>query len=240
MNNVTRPDADTRSGVQKKLDLSSGFVQVPVNVMRDSSLSLAAKGAYAILCSHKDGFSGSAKVLATLSKDGEMHCKTVLRELEDAGLIIRERRKTDQGKWEWTVTVCDSPTTKTIVRLPTDGLPTDGQPPHIIRRTNKAVPVGQPAVKKVSLGTPSCSRCGLLDPQGLDDICECKDNERTCLDCHGKDIKFGFAPGGKPFYYCPRCAPNAEEQAASWKAPETQAEKSYARHLADRKKYGWT
>lgn len=70
-------------------------------VLNDSRLSWKAKGLAAYLLSKPDDWSIVREDLAKRSTDGVDAVRTALKELEDAGYLVRTRRQNGRGKFEW-------------------------------------------------------------------------------------------------------------------------------------------
>lgn len=75
------------------------FTQIPNSWLRDSRISLAAKGLIAQLMSHKPGWKISIYTLAHQNGIGKDGMRTILNELLNAGYLARsaERERTSQG-----------------------------------------------------------------------------------------------------------------------------------------------
>lgn len=82
LNSVTLPDAINCS-------LSRDFTQIPNATLRDSQLTLKAKGLLCLLLSNKEGWRSHLKTLIKMSKDGRDSIQSGLNELEDTGYLIR-------------------------------------------------------------------------------------------------------------------------------------------------------
>lgn len=93
--------------------------------LRNTSLSLKAKGLLSLMLSLPDNWDYTTKGLAKICKDGiDSICSTV-NELEQAGYIIRERRRNDKGQLkEVEYTILEQPKTD----LPKQENPVLGNP----------------------------------------------------------------------------------------------------------------
>lgn len=86
------------------------FVQVANSVVRNASLSRRARGLFAELASHVDGWSTSAEKLAELGPEGRDAIRAALAELESADLLARIReRRADGTLGEMVFVVTDQP-----------------------------------------------------------------------------------------------------------------------------------
>ena len=103
--------------------------------LRNTSLSLKAKGLLSLMLSLPDNWDYTTKGLAKICKDGiDSICSTV-NELEQAGYIIRERRRNDKGQLkEVEYTILEQPKTD----LPKQENPVLGNP--ILEKPEQACP----------------------------------------------------------------------------------------------------
>lgn len=75
-------------------------------LLRDKSLSLAAKGLLCVMLSKPDDWEFNERNLATQSASGLAATRKALRELESHGYLCREHPRKEGGrfaKWKWTV-----------------------------------------------------------------------------------------------------------------------------------------
>lgn len=81
-----------------------GWTSVPNAVLRDSSLSWEARGAFAWMASHRTTFSLRSEDLAEAGPKGRNHAREMLRELEERGWLTRHKeRNPDTGRHELTI-----------------------------------------------------------------------------------------------------------------------------------------
>jgi len=88
------------------------FVIIDKSALEDRRLSFRAKGLHAYLLSRPDNWVPNREHLATVSTEGIFAVRTVLKELEDAGYITREKERDQHGHFEHVTTVyetCKSP-----------------------------------------------------------------------------------------------------------------------------------
>jgi len=74
------------------------FTQIPNAWLRDTRLSLAAKGLIAQLMSHKPGWQISITNLAMANGVGKDAMRTILNELLDAGYLSRSEKRERNAK----------------------------------------------------------------------------------------------------------------------------------------------
>jgi hypothetical protein len=80
--------------IRRLLPFERNFTQLPNSWIRDSRLSLKARGLLALLMSHNDGWSVTVKALAADSRaDGEHAIATARDELVEYGYLIRRPRR---------------------------------------------------------------------------------------------------------------------------------------------------
>jgi len=130
-------------------DRENPYVMIDRDVFQNDELSWKAKGLLGYLLSRPDDWIVRMADLANQSTDGMAAVRSAVKELEDAGYMIRARTQDDEGKFEWTVEVHElpvKPSTEnhhmdeaTIYRLSIDGLSTSGKPLDILStdHTNK-------------------------------------------------------------------------------------------------------
>ena len=107
-----------------KDDNYSVIANQPIN---DSGLSWGARGMLAYLLSKPNDWEVSMVDLERKSPAGAHATRTLVRELEKAGYMVRERQRTEGGKFIWITTVYE-----TIPQLSIDGLSIDGKVPDIL------------------------------------------------------------------------------------------------------------
>lgn len=98
--------------------------------VRDSNLSLKAKGLLVLMLSYSEGWVYRLVHLERQSADGQHATKTALRELMAAGYVVRERQRANDGTFQWLYTVDDEPfaaPSETTPQVSTGGVST-GEP----------------------------------------------------------------------------------------------------------------
>ena len=66
--------------------------------LKNRSLSLKAKGLLSVMLSLPDEWDYTLRGLAAISKEGVDAIREAIRELEDAGYIVRSRKKKKKGQ----------------------------------------------------------------------------------------------------------------------------------------------
>lgn len=137
-----------------------GFTVLYNSVLRDNRLSLKTKGLFAIMQSFPDSWEYNVKGLSSrvgIGRDGIRGC---LRELEDAGYLLREQQHGAQGRFSCTTYVLQD-------QAPLEKPPLTEKPSTVKPSTDKPSPVNPTQVnKQVSKET---SNKPPIVPQGVDE-----------------------------------------------------------------------
>lgn len=107
----------------EKTEKYSVIANKPIN---DKSLSWGARGLLAYLLSKPNDWQVRMTDLENQSPAGNHATRTIVKELEKAGYMVRKRYQTKSGKFAWMVTVYEV-AQKTIPQFSIDGKSTDGQ-----------------------------------------------------------------------------------------------------------------
>lgn len=83
-----------------KLFVKERFGLAPSSVLNDKTLTFKAKGIYTYIQSKPDGWEFSAERIARQGLDKITSIRSGLKELENAGLLIRKKTQNDRGHWE--------------------------------------------------------------------------------------------------------------------------------------------
>lgn len=106
----------------------SHFTILANEILRNQKLTLRARGLLGLLLSYPDNWRTSSTQLARVCPDGRDAIRTALRELEDAGFILRRKYQDELGRWISETVVFDSPqespAQSTFCPQPTPGNPT--------------------------------------------------------------------------------------------------------------------
>lgn len=100
----------------------SNYTIISNGVLRNSELSFRARGILASILSRPDNWRTTADSLARESKEGRTAILTSLKELENAGYLVRRKWQNDLGHWMWESIVYDT------VQNPQYGKPTSDKP----------------------------------------------------------------------------------------------------------------
>lgn len=108
-------------------------------LFNDKALSWEARGVMGYLLSKPDNWTVRTRDLVRQSPAGMHKVTRILSELKKAGYIRRERRRLDNGRFEWETVVYESSTIPrlssnglSIDGLPVDGSSVNGESPHIV------------------------------------------------------------------------------------------------------------
>ncbi len=101
------------------------------DLLEDTRLNWAAKGMLCYLLSKPDNWRVNRDHLEKQTDDGQTKVRNALSDLEEAGYLVRNRYKDDDGQFRWEAVVYDEPQRKSagqpIGGSTTDGSPTDGK-----------------------------------------------------------------------------------------------------------------
>jgi len=104
------------------------FAQIPNEWLRDSRLSLKAIGLLAQIMSHRPGWSMSIRSLANANKSGRDSIASALKELVDAGYLIRTQDRDDSNRWAEATYTTANPNHDEVAEKPLTEKPLTGKP----------------------------------------------------------------------------------------------------------------
>lgn len=85
------------------------YVIIDKAILEDDRLTFKARGLAAYLLGKPDDWSISERHLVECGPDGAAAIRSGLKELEEAGYLKRNRRRTDDGKFTWEATLFEVP-----------------------------------------------------------------------------------------------------------------------------------
>ena len=88
---------------------NTGFTMVSNEVINNAELSWKAKGLFCYLNSKPDGWQFYLSDIKNRSSDGTASISAGLKELEEAGVLTRNKRRGEGGQVEYDYEVCNSP-----------------------------------------------------------------------------------------------------------------------------------
>ena len=101
-----------------KLDFEKGFVRAPNEWMRDSTISLKAKGLLIYLLSHESGYMISIDQIVRETADGTTAIRSAMKELIAAKYLDTKRTHTQQGYNSGLAYILQDPRTLSIEERP--------------------------------------------------------------------------------------------------------------------------
>lgn len=127
----------SEEGIQgQRIRKNKGHESIRREALQDDRLSFKATGMLAYLLSLPDNWTTDAKRLAGAkngtgkAREGRDAIQSGLRELEDAGYLVRRKYQDDKGRWRWIWKYSDNPADLDDLRVSAgqtvNGLPGDG------------------------------------------------------------------------------------------------------------------
>lgn len=89
--------------------VTSNFTVMHNDMLRNVALSFKARGILAMLLTYPDNWSVSERWLAEQSSDGVAAVRSGLKELEETGYLVRNKTRSEDGKYVWESTIFDYP-----------------------------------------------------------------------------------------------------------------------------------
>jgi len=83
------------------MNISGGFTKFHNKIIRDNSISWAAKGLLAYLLSCHEDFNITQETIVNFARDGIDSVKTIIRELKRSGYLTIKRERSQSGKFEY-------------------------------------------------------------------------------------------------------------------------------------------
>ncbi|MGI5380691.1 hypothetical protein ACQEV2_42195 [Streptomyces sp. CA-251387] len=112
------------AGIRRGVMAADQFTQIANALFRESQLSFKAKGLFGLLSTHREGWRMTVTDIARRGRDGESAVKSGLKELEKAGLLIRERERGPDGTLGAVAYfITDLPALRNTRSQPESGLP---------------------------------------------------------------------------------------------------------------------
>ena len=95
-----------------KIEKNSNYTVMSNYYLRDKNLSYKAKGLLSFMLSLPDDWDYSIKGLVLISKENSKAIRSILKELEENGYLIRERKHLDNGKFTYDYLIYELPYTQ--------------------------------------------------------------------------------------------------------------------------------
>ena len=85
--------------IRARHQIDTHFAQIRNQWLRDSRLSLKARGLFAQLMTHEIGWEMSIESLATQNQEGRDSIRSAIRELEKFGYLIRTQKRAEHNRY---------------------------------------------------------------------------------------------------------------------------------------------
>lgn len=121
--------------IRRPYKFEGQFTQIPNSWLRDERLSLRSKGLLGQLLSHSNGWSVTMRNLATLNGCGRDAIRSAVRELEEAGYLIRRQDRSEGGEFSEAIWETSEP----VTGLPVTGFPTTVNPTYKKTKEKKTI-----------------------------------------------------------------------------------------------------
>jgi hypothetical protein len=95
-----------------KLKIINRFGITPNEILNSTALSWKAKGLYWYIQSKPENRDFAVNRISKETKDGKDGTTSGIKELEDAGYLVRRKYKNDKGQWDTEYTLYDQPITE--------------------------------------------------------------------------------------------------------------------------------
>lgn len=111
-----------------KMIRQGGYTVLPNQILRDEALTLQAKGLFCMMASFPENWDFTVKGLATVAGCGREKISAALKNLEDAGYLLREQCHSEDGKFSANVFVLYDEKISPLPGFPSTGKPSTGKP----------------------------------------------------------------------------------------------------------------
>ena len=111
-----------------KMVRKGGYTVLPNQILRDDSLTLQAKGLFCMMASFPEGWDFTIKGLATVAGCGREKISAALKNLEDAGYLLREQGHSETGQFAANLFVLYDEKIAPLPGFPSTGKPSTGKP----------------------------------------------------------------------------------------------------------------
>lgn len=111
-----------------KMVRKGGYTVLPNQILRDDSLTLQAKGLFCMMASFPENWDFTIKGLATVAGCGREKISAALKNLEDAGYLLREQGHSETGQFAANLFVLYDEKIAPLTGFPATGKPSTGKP----------------------------------------------------------------------------------------------------------------
>ena len=111
-----------------KMIRRGGYTVLPNQILRDETLTLQAKGLFCMMASFPENWDFTVKGLATVAGCGREKISAALKNLEDAGYLLREQGQSETGQFAANLFVLYDEKIAPLPGFPSTGKPSTGKP----------------------------------------------------------------------------------------------------------------
>ena len=111
-----------------KMIRRGGYTVLPNQILRDETLTLQAKGLFCMMASFPENWDFTVKGLATVAGCGREKISAALKNLEDAGYLLREQGHSETGQFAANLFVLYEEKIAPLPGFPSTGKPSTGKP----------------------------------------------------------------------------------------------------------------
>ena len=111
-----------------KMIRRGGYTVLPNQILRDETLTLQAKGLFCMMASLPENWDFTVKGLATVAGCGREKISAALKNLEDAGYLLREQGHSETGQFAANLFVLYDEKIAPLPGFPSTGKPSTGKP----------------------------------------------------------------------------------------------------------------
>lgn len=114
-----------------KMIRRGGYTVLPNQILRDETLTLQAKGLFCMMASFPENWDFTVKGLATVAGCGREKISAALKNLEDAGYLLREQGHSETGQFAANLFVLYDEKIEPLPGFPSTGKPLTENPAQI-------------------------------------------------------------------------------------------------------------
>ena len=114
-----------------KMIRRGGYTVLPNQILRDETLTLQAKGLFCMMASFPENWDFTVKGLASVAGCGREKISAALKNLEDAGYLLREQGHSETGQFAANLFVLYDEKIAPLPGFPSTGKPLPGNPTQI-------------------------------------------------------------------------------------------------------------
>ena len=111
-----------------KMIRRGGYTVLPNQILRDETLTLQAKGLFCMMASFPENWDFTVKGLAAVAGCGREKISAALKNLEDAGYLLREQGHSETGQFAANLFILYDEKIAPLPGFPSTGKPSTGKP----------------------------------------------------------------------------------------------------------------